>query len=169
MRGNAPHIILIIGIHRLVAQTFIPNPQNKPEVHHLNSQKIDSCVWNLIWVTRQENMNYGLAMNECPSGENCAKAKYTNDQIHEVCKLIDMKIYSPDKISEMTGVSKRTIKSIREGCCWRQIAIQYDIPYCIYDKDGQYVGINNIMGAKTKRKLEEYKRKRNIIIPELYN
>lgn len=42
--------------HRLVAETFIPNPDNKPEVNHKNRVKVDSRLENLEWVTRSENV-----------------------------------------------------------------------------------------------------------------
>tara|TARA_R100000734_G_C3316928_1_gene109684 strand:- start:1530 stop:1985 length:456 start_codon:yes stop_codon:yes gene_type:complete len=48
-------------IHRLVALHYIPNPENKPEVDHINRDKKDNRVDNLRWVTRCENkQNLGL-------------------------------------------------------------------------------------------------------------
>lgn len=47
-----------IKVHRLVALTFIPNPDNKPEVHHIDHVKSNNCVENLMWVTHLENIRY---------------------------------------------------------------------------------------------------------------
>ena len=44
-------------VHRLVAETFIPNPDNKPLIDHIDRNPSNNDVSNLRWVTHQENMN----------------------------------------------------------------------------------------------------------------
>lgn len=49
-------------VHRLVAMTFIPNPNNLSQVNHIDENKSNNAVWNLEWCTPKYNMNYGTAL-----------------------------------------------------------------------------------------------------------
>lgn len=46
-----------VKLHRIIAEAFIPNPDNKPQIDHINRNKLDNRVENLRWVTAQENSN----------------------------------------------------------------------------------------------------------------
>lgn len=61
------------------------------------------------------------------SGEKHYASKHSNDQIHEVCRLLKERKYSSAIISKLTGVSEKTISDIKRGYSWRSISSQYGL------------------------------------------
>ena len=63
-----------VDVHRIVAETFIPNPDKKREVNHINGNKQDNRVENLEWVTSKENKKHGF-LNGLYVNKNQGKGK----------------------------------------------------------------------------------------------
>jgi len=69
-----------VRVHRLVAQAFIPNLENKPQVNHIDCNKQNNCVTNLEWVTNSENQLHAWSngLQKDVTGYNNPKARKIN-------------------------------------------------------------------------------------------
>lgn len=74
------------SVHRMVAEAFISNPENKPEVNHIDGDRCNNQLSNLEWVTKEENTNHAVATGliNNPYGIDARNSKY-------VTKVFDLK------------------------------------------------------------------------------
>lgn len=85
--------------HRVVAQAFIPNPENKETVHHINHVRDDNRVENLMWATRKEQID-----------------DHWKEESGKSVVINEVKYRSQTEASQMLGVPSVTINSaIRRG------------------------------------------------------
>lgn len=106
-------------IHRLVAETFIPNPENKPMVNHIDGDKTNNVINNLEWVTAKENTQHALKNNllNPPVGERSSAAIYTESQVLEAINLLSTGKTNKE-VAEITNIDERAISNIRNKKRW---------------------------------------------------
>ena len=114
-------------VHRLVAEAFIPNPENKPQVNHIKHNTNLNWVGNLEWVTPKENIRASIKDGNQIVGMKHKNSKFTDEQIHQVCKLLEDPNNNIFEIAQKTGVSIKTINHIRFDNGWPHISKLYNI------------------------------------------
>lgn len=102
-------------IHRLVASTFIPNPENKPFVNHIDGNKENNTVQNLEWVTASENSTHAVknGLVKVPVGGGPSKT-LTEEERQDVLNRIERGEKQTD-IAERYNVTKSLISHIKAG------------------------------------------------------
>jgi hypothetical protein len=106
----------IFKIHKAIAETFVPNPYNKPEVNHEDGNKLNNNVNNLAWATGSENTQHaydnGLANALCGIDNPCAKlTKEDVMYIREYYMPYDS-MYGARALGRKFGVNKNVIRDI---------------------------------------------------------
>ena len=110
-------------VHRVVANAFIPNISNLPEINHKNLIKQDNRVINLEWVTSKQNTNHSwrFGNRKAASCETHGMASLTNDQVKIIRNLYTKNNITQIKLAEMFSTRQGVISSIVNYKTWKKI------------------------------------------------
>lgn len=108
-------------LHRLLALSFIPNPENKLFVNHINSIRSDNRIVNLEWCTHSENVLHSYMVGTSSNkGSNNGFSKLNEAHVLNIRKLYSQS-YPTKLLTEIFQVHKNTIKSIVSRRSWSHI------------------------------------------------
>ena len=103
-------------VHRLVAEKYVPNPDNLPQVNHKDGDKTNNTAGNLEWVSNLENRKHAVKEGLHIHGERCPWAKLKQSDVDYIRQHTEM----PSKeMAQMFGVSDGLIRAIRRREAWK--------------------------------------------------
>lgn len=101
-----------IRLHKAIAETFIHNPNNYPVVHHIDENKLNNSIDNLMWTTYKDNTNYHW-------GKISKTTEYYNNRKLNKEQIIKIKELNSEigyrALAKIFNVSKTTIRNICKG------------------------------------------------------
>ena len=122
-------------VHRLVAEAFVKNKHNKPQVNHINGIKGDNRAENLEWVTPAENIRHAIDTgllkykkkekeiknSRYSLGEEANVSKLTPEEVIEIRVLWEYREYKQTELADMFNVDPRTINHVITRRQWKHI------------------------------------------------
>lgn len=109
-------------VHRLLALTFIPNPEGKEEVNHKDGDKLNNHLSNLEWVTKKENARHAqeTGLSHHPIGVENGRAILTEDQVLVIYEQL-LKGSLVTHVAKTYNVSPSTVMSIKKRKNWTHL------------------------------------------------
>lgn len=107
-------------VHRVVAKAFIPNPENKPQINHIDGNRCNNNVENLEWCTHSENMLHAFKLgNKDQSGVHNNMAKITEKIVKDIRKRAKTELQKD--LAKEYGLSKANVCLIVNRKTWSQV------------------------------------------------
>ena len=103
-------------VHRLVAEKYVPNPENKPQVNHKDGNKLNNSAENLEWVTNMENRQHAVKNLLHLTGEKCSWSKLNQEKVDFI--RLHQEITAKE-LAEKYNVSVPTINAVRQNKSWK--------------------------------------------------
>ena len=108
-------------VHRAIAETFIPNPERKNTVNHIDGDHQNNRVDNLEWATNKEQSIHAAKVLKTNCGENSYNAQFTNNQVREMRKLFESGEKTVNELAELFSAKPAHIRRIVKYERWRNI------------------------------------------------
>ena len=102
-------------VHRVVGKAFLPNPDNLPEINHIDENKLNNGATNLEWKTSQGNSLHSVYKT---TGELCGTSKLTERNVHDIAYMLEESHMTLEQIGEQFGVTAGCIYRIKAGDNW---------------------------------------------------
>lgn len=121
IRQNGKYVLK--SIHRLVAEAFLPNENNLPQVNHKNGNKQDNTVSNLEWISAKDNCIHAIKTNlyQTARGESSNRSHLTESDIIKI-REIYQSIKNYCEVARIFKISEATARAIIKRETWRHIA-----------------------------------------------
>ena len=118
-----------VRVHRLELLVFDYNPNYKNlQVNHIDGNPSNNILHNLEWTTPKENSDHAMLFKlHTMDGTENPNNKLTEEQVHEICKLIETGKYYDTEIADMFNVSYTNISDIHKRKIWPEISRQYNL------------------------------------------
>lgn len=109
------------SVHRLVAECYIPNPNNYGYVNHINNNTLDNNVENLEWCSVQMNIDHMVNQNRNSKGISRPLSKVTENDVIEIRRIYANKELSTIKLGIKYNMSTSSIWYIVKRKTWKHI------------------------------------------------
>lgn len=109
------------SIHRLVALYFIPNPQQYPEVNHIDNNPSNNDVSNLEWVTPKMNSEHCVRQGRQSKGEHRPTSKFSESQVLEIRRLYQTGNFTQRDLAKKFQATQASIWGITSRKTWKHI------------------------------------------------
>jgi hypothetical protein len=112
------------SVHRFVAEAWIDNPDNLPEINHIDCNRTNNSIDNLEWCTHSFNVLYSyITEGRSAAGESNARCKTTESEVRQICEMLVMGVSSAKIRDE--GFDYDLVRAIKSKKNWTHVSNEY--------------------------------------------